>query len=236
MQRPQVILNFAMTLDGKVSTARYTPSGFTSPLDKHRLLEIRSLGDALMVGRNTLQIDRMSMGLPDEELRKARVKRGQSEYPIRVVISNSGELDMNLNIFKHRFSPIVIYSTTSMPEHKQTELREKAELNLSTQERVSIEEVLNDLYERYQVRTLVCEGGPQLAQTLAELDAVDELFITVAPILFGGTRAPGLLGASASYLPSSRMYRLESMKIEGDECYLHYLSDREPCTTPTRLS
>src|ERR1700758_4286391 len=117
MLRPQIILNFAMTLDGKVTTARYTPSDFTSPLDKHRLLKIRSLGDALMVGRNTLQIDRMSMGLPDEELRKARLKRGQRESPIRVLVSNSGELDVNLNIFAHRFSPIVIYSTARMPQY-----------------------------------------------------------------------------------------------------------------------
>ena len=91
MQRPRIILNFAMTIDGKVSTAKLTPSGFTSAFDKHRLLEIRSLGDALMVGKNTLQIDRMSMGLPDEALRQARVQRAQAEYPIRVIISNSGD-------------------------------------------------------------------------------------------------------------------------------------------------
>src|SRR6202030_245597 len=114
MPRPRVILNFAATTDGKVSTAQQTPSGFTSTFDKNRLLEIRSLGDALMVGRNTLQIDRMSMGLPDESLRRARIQRGQSDYPIRVVISNSGDLPLDLNIFKHRFSPIVIYSTTRM--------------------------------------------------------------------------------------------------------------------------
>src|ERR1700693_1296928 len=105
MQRPRIILNFAITVDGKVSTAKHTPSGFTSAFDKFRLLEIRSLGDALMVGKNTLQIDRMSMGLPDENLRRVRVQRGQSEYPIRVVISNSGELSVHLNIFNHWFSP-----------------------------------------------------------------------------------------------------------------------------------
>jgi riboflavin-specific deaminase-like protein len=236
MQRPRVILNFAMTLDGKVSTARKTPSGFTSSFDKHRLLEIRSLGDALMIGRNTLEIDQMSMGLPDEGLRQARARRGQSEYPLRVVISNSGDLDMNSNIFKHRFSPIVIYSTTRMPENIQTKVRARAELILSTHDSVSIQEVLNDLYETYQVRTLVCEGGPQLAKVLAELDVIDELFLTIAPILFGGTGAPGLLGTSETFLPSSRIYRLESMKVEGDECYLHYVADRAPCITPTRLS
>src|ERR1700758_1385951 len=175
MLRPQIILNFAMTLDGKVTPARYTPSDFTSPLDKHRLLQIRSLGDALMVGRNTLQIDRMSMGLPDEKLRRARLLRVRAEYPIRVVISNSGNLPTNLNIFNHRDSPIVIYSTTRMPPATRADLSAKAELHLSAVDPLNLKEVLNDLYETHQVRTLVCEGGPQLARALAELDAVDEL-------------------------------------------------------------
>jgi riboflavin-specific deaminase-like protein len=235
MQRPRVILNFAVTVDGKVSTAKQTPSGFTSAFDKHRLLEIRSLGDALMVGRNTLQIDQMSMGLPDESLRRARTQRGQSEYPIRVVISNSGDLSLDLNIFNHRFSPILIYSTTRMPAINQTELRAKAELHLSGGDHVSLPEVLNDLYETRQVRTLVCEGGPRLAKALAELDAVDELFITIAPILAGGSGAPGILGTSGTFLPSSRVYQLESMKVEAGECYLRYVADRPTCTTPMRF-
>jgi 5-amino-6-(5-phosphoribosylamino)uracil reductase len=225
-----------MTVDGKVSTAKLSPSGFTSAFDKHRLLEIRSLGDALMVGKNTLQIDQMSMGLPDEALRRARVQRGQSEYPIRVVISNSGDLSVHLQIFNHRFSPILIYSTTRMPETIQTELRTKAELHLSAEDRVSLPEVLNDLYQTRQVRTLVCEGGPQLAMALAELDAVDELFLTIAPLLLGGSGAPGILGTSGAFLPSSRVYQIASISVEADECYLHYVADRPPCTTPTQFS
>jgi riboflavin-specific deaminase-like protein len=236
MQRPRVILNFAMTIDGKVSTAKLTPSGFTSAFDKHRLLEIRSLGDALMVGKNTLQIDRMSMGLPDEALRRARVQRAQAEYPIRVIISNSGDLPTDLNVFNQRFSPIVIYSTTRMPPTTQTDLRAKAELHLSAVDHLSLQEVLNDLHERHQVRTLVCEGGPQLAKALAALNVVDELFLTVAPLIAGGAGAPGVLGAPGTFLPSSRIYRLKSMKVEAAECYLHYVADRPSCTTPTQLS
>src|SRR5580692_6181104 len=236
MQRPRIIVNFAITIDGKVSPAKVTPSLFTSSYDKRRLLEIRSLGDALLVGRNTVQTDNMSMGLPDEDLRLARVERGQSEYPLRVVISNSGDLPTDLNVFNHRFSPIVIYSTTRMPPNTQTELRAKAELHLSAVDHLSLKEVLNDLYERHQVRTLVCEGGPQLAKALAELNVVDELFLTVAPLIAGGASAPGVLGAPGTFLPFSRIYRLKSMKVEAAECYLHYVANRPSCTTPTQLS
>ena len=226
MQRPRIIVNFAITVDGKVSTSALTPARFTSSNDKRRLLEIRSLGDALLVGRNTVQIDNMSMGLPDEDLRTARVQRGQTEYPLRVVVSNSGNLSTDLNIFNHRFSPIVIYSTTSMPEAVKAALQTRATLHLADGDRLSLPEVLSDLNTTHRVHTLVCEGGPSLAKGLAEIDAIDELFLTIAPLLCGGAGAPGILGNPGKFLPSSRIYRLNSMNVKSTECYLHYVADR----------
>lgn len=226
MRRPRILVNFAVTIDGKVSPATMAPSLFTSAYDKGRLLEIRSLGDALLVGRNTVQTDNMSMGLPNEALRQARNERGQSEYPLRVVISNSGNLSSDLNIFRHRFSPIVVYSTTRMPLPVRTALHDKATLHLTPGDCLDLRDVLNDLYETHQVRTIVCEGGPSLAKGLAEIDAIDELFVTLAPILFGGTGAPGILGTPGSFLPASRIFELASMQVETAECYLHYVANR----------
>jgi riboflavin-specific deaminase-like protein len=230
MLRPRVLVNFAMTIDGTVSTTKLSPANFTSKQDKRRLLEIRSLGDALLVGASTVQADNMSMGLPDEDLRKARRERGQSEYPLRVVVSSSGDISTQLNIFNHQFSPIVIYSTRRMNAANQEALKTRAELRLSEGERVHLPYLLNDLYQNYRVRTLVCEGGPRLARSLVEIGAIDELFLTVAPILFGGAEAPGLLGRAGPFLSASRIYRLESMKVLSGECYLHYLAKGTGCT------
>jgi riboflavin-specific deaminase-like protein len=234
MMRPRVLVNFAMTVDGKTSTAKLTPANFTSKYDKGRLLEIRSLGDALMVGRNTVQTDKMSMGLPDEDLRKARLRRGQSEYPLRVIISNSGNLSSQLNIFNYRFSPILVYSTTRMNLANQDALKTRAELHLSEGDSVHLPDVLSDLFQNHGVQTLVCEGGPSLARSLAEIDAIDELFLTVAPFLVGGAEAPGLLGRGGPFLSPSRYYRLESMKVVSAECYLHYVAKGMGCTGQTR--
>jgi 2,5-diamino-6-(ribosylamino)-4(3H)-pyrimidinone 5'-phosphate reductase len=230
MLRPRVLVNFAMTVDGKVSTAKLSSSSFTSKQDKRRLLEIRSLGDALLVGSSTVQADNMSMGLPDEDLRRARAERGQNEYPLRVVVSSSGDISTNLKIFDHQFSPIIVYSTKRMNAANQEALKGLAELHLSEGERVHLRYVLGDLYQNYRVRILVCEGGPRLARALAEIDAIDELFLTVAPFLFGGAEAPGLLGRAGPFLSKSRVYRLESMKVLSGECYLHYISKGARCT------
>ena len=233
MLRPRVLVNFAMTVDGKVTTAKFGPANFTSKHDKRRLLEIRSLGDALIVGRNTVQTDNMAMGLPDEDLRKARMERGQSEYPLRVVISNSGDISEQLNIFSHSFSPIVIYSTTRMNPANREALKTRAQLYLNDGERVHLPGVLEDLYQKHGVRTLICEGGPRLARSFAEIDAIDELFLTVAPFLFGGAEAPGLLGRPGSFLSAARFYQLESINVLSMECYLHYVSKGTGCTEQT---
>jgi 2,5-diamino-6-(ribosylamino)-4(3H)-pyrimidinone 5'-phosphate reductase len=174
------------------------------------------------------------MGLPDDDLRKARLERGQSEYPLRVVVSNSGDLSSQLSIFKHQFSPIIIYSTTRMNAANQEELKTRADLRLSEGDAVHLQEVLSDLFQNHGIRTLVCEGGPSLARGLAEIDAIDELFLTVAPFLVGGAEAPGLLGRDGPFLSASRFYRLESIKVISSECYLHYVAKGAGCTAQTR--
>ena len=113
-----------------------------------------------------------------------------------------------------------------MPARVQAALQDRTILHLTDHERLSLADVLDDLCETHRVETLVCEGGPLLAKGLAEIDAIDELFVTLAPILFGGASAPGILGAPGDFLPSSRVYQLASMKVEAAECYLHYVANR----------
>jgi riboflavin-specific deaminase-like protein len=224
MPRPKVLINFALTVDGKISTANFTPTTFTSPYDKKRLLEIRSLADAVMVGRGTVEKDRMTMGMPDAELRKARKDRGQVEYPLRVILSGSGKLDLNLPVFGQKFSPILLFTGSST--ENEVPWPDHVRVYRSERDWQDLDQVLSFLYAEYGVRTLVCEGGPTLVRALAERDLIDEIYATIAPKLFGGEHAPGLLGTSDAFLSASRAYRMVNLEVHGDEAYLHYRRDR----------
>lgn len=223
MRRPRVLTNFAMTADGKISTRNHTPSGFTSDRDKRRLLEIRSLGDALLVGRGTAEADNMSMTIPAEDLRADRVQRGQREHPIRALISNSGAVPPTLRVFTNTAAPTVVYSTQSMPAQSREELEKHAELRLFSEKTVPLREVLRDLQIRHQAQTVVCEGGPTLVKSLLADDLVDEMYVTIAPLLFGGKNAPTMTGSPGAYLPVTRFFRLKSFFIENNEAYCHYV-------------
>jgi len=220
--RPLVILDFAVTADGKVSTSKRTPARFTSARDKQRLLEVRALADAILVGRGTLETDRMSMDLPDQRLRERRIKEGKSECPLRVILSPSGNISISLSVFEKGNAPIVIYSTERMAPPQRRLLSEHAAVHLSGSNDLDLFWLLWHLYEHYQVRSLVCEGGPTLVKALAQADVIDEVYLTIAAKIFGGLAAPGLSGLPGEFLPASRQFQLIDIDRGENECYLRY--------------
>ena len=220
--RPFVMATFAMTVDGKITTRNFSPVDFTSREDKLHLLRKRSLGDAVLIGHSTLTRDNVRLGLPHAELRQARVARGQTPYPLRVIVSNEGRIDSQLNIFQSKISPIVIFSTTRMPRKYRLTLTNHAILHLSRGSRVDLPEMLHRLLVEYKISTVACEGGAMLFRSLLESDLVDQLNLTIAPYLFGGANAPTLTGISKDFLPQSVHCALTDMRVVGDECFLTY--------------
>jgi len=222
LRRPFVMATFAMTVDGKITTRNSSPVDFTSREDKLHLLRQRSLGDAVLVGHSTLKHDNVRLGLPHPELREARIARGQTPYPLRVIVSNEGRIDSRLNIFQSEVSPILIFSTTRMPRKYRVGLLNKATLHLGKAHQVDLAQMLHRLFVEYKVRTIACEGGATLFRSLLERDLVDQLNLTIAPYLFGGVNAPTLTGLSKDFLPASVPCTLREMRVVGDECFLTY--------------
>ncbi|HKP03705.1 MAG TPA: RibD family protein [Chthoniobacterales bacterium] len=221
-RRPFVAVTFAMTLDGKITTKNFTPVDFTSREDKTHLLRQRALGDAVLIGHSTLKHDNVRLGVPDPKMREARVARGQTPYPLRVIVSNEGRIDSDLKLFQTDISPIVIFSTLRMPARYQKALREKATLHLSDARSVDLGWMLQQLRRDYGIRSVACEGGATLFRALLEKDLVDQLNLTIAPFLFGGADAPTLTGLSKEFLPRSVQCTLTEMRTVGEECFLTY--------------
>ena len=222
-KRPRVIANFALTADGKVSTRNLTPTGFTSKTDKRRLLEIRSLGDAVLAGARTVKTDRMSMRITVEDLRERRSSTGKPPEPLRVIVSNSGAIDSLGRSSRRPELPILVFSSARMSQDCARVNRATCgSLDLRYSRRSISRSMLQILRSDYHVRTLVCEGGPRLFRNLLEIGAVDELHLTWTPLIFGGVKAPTLIGVPDEFLPATIRCHLKDMHVEGDECFLTY--------------
>ena len=222
LSRPFVTATFAMTVDGKITTRNFSPVDFTSREDKMHLLRQRALGDAVLIGHTTLKQDNVRLGLPHAELREARVARGQTPYPLRVIVSNEGRIDPKLKIFQSDISPVIVFSTIRMPRKYQKSLREKATLHLSDARSVDLAWMLQQLRSEYGIRSVACEGGATLFRALLEEDLVDQLNLTIAPYIFGGAKAPTLTGLSKEFLLRSVRCSLTQMRVMGEECFLTY--------------
>ena len=200
MTRPRISINFAISADGKISSAAKRPSGWTSAEDKALLKKLRVGADALMVGRGTWEADCMTLTAPGD--------------PWRCVVSRSGKFDPAHPLFHTPGGPIHLLATED----------EAPAIPGTTGHTGSLADFLTSLATS-GIHRLHCEGGGELTRELAALDAIDEIHLTWAGhTLFGGRGAPTISGVPGDFLPASRAYELVEFDPRPDtgECFLSY--------------
>lgn len=213
MLRPWISTNLAISADGKITSVARKPSGWTSREDHARLLELRATADALMVGRGTLETDRMTLTVPGKPLQ-----------PLRCIVSRSGIIAPDQPLFLKPGGTIHLLVTGDLPTESPPPPTSKATLHRGT-----LAGFLTTLAAVHHVQHLHCEGGGSLIRALAELDAIDEFHLTFAGhTLFGGWHAPTATGIPAAFLPQSRAFEISRFDPHPDsgECFLSYRRSR----------
>src|SRR5437868_14009197 len=124
---PFVFITVATTADGKLAPANRHFVPFSSERDQRLLLELRATADAVMAGARTVDLMPVSLGPGPEKYRRMRLKNGLSEYNLRVVVSGSGTLNPRAEIFRKRFSPIIVLASGRATEARLRVLRQVAD-------------------------------------------------------------------------------------------------------------
>jgi riboflavin-specific deaminase-like protein len=229
MTRPRVILNVAITADGKLATANRAVSSFGSPRDQTHLYELRATVDAIMSGARTLNLNPVTLDAGAARYRRQRLRNGLSEHPLRIVVTGSGSIDPKAEIFKHRFSPILLLTTRRAGPRRLQALKDLADqVKICGSESINFRLTLRWLRSKWNVRRLLCEGGGELNDALFRADLVDELHLTICPFIFGGRTAPTLAdGLGAPGLPQASRLILKSSRRTGDELFLVYVRNNK---------
>ncbi len=214
--RPYALVNFVASVDGRAAfQGRSAP--LSDPGDRAMFHGLRECVDAVFAGTGTLRAERYGRLVPDPQRRRRRTERGLAPDPLAFVITRSGEVPFDIPLFADPHSRVVIFGPgpLALPPAEarvETVALDPGELTLTT--------VLRRLRSDYDVRALLCEGGPTVFSSLLREDLVDELFLTVSAHLTGGGAEPTL--TSGPELPDPADLELVSVLEREGTLFLRY--------------
>jgi len=238
-QRPWIALNMAMTADGKVSgpreriasidakTSMRQMSEFGSPRDHDRLLKIRASMDGVICGRHTIESGAIDLGPGPGKYIKLRKKNGLSPYNRRIIVSASGQLDLQCRVFQEDFSPILIATTESGKAacEKPFSTMPWIKIHSFGKSRIDWGILTCWLKKHWNIHRTVLEGGGTLNDAFFRHSLVDEIFLTICPVFFGGkSNATISDGVGIPNLSDASRFRCVEHKCIQGEMFLRYLA------------
>jgi riboflavin biosynthesis pyrimidine reductase len=174
--RPFVFVNMVHSVDGRAQV-----NGRTAELgeaaDLEMLLELRTMADAILIGPGTLQAEGYARMIGSEERRAYRESLGLAPDPPTVILSRSFDLRWDAGLFSAPEQPVVVYTASELDPPETVAPVEVVRIG-------DVAGMLADLRSR-GVRALLSEGGPTLNSAMLEAEVVDELFLTISPLITG---------------------------------------------------
>jgi 2,5-diamino-6-(ribosylamino)-4(3H)-pyrimidinone 5'-phosphate reductase len=205
-------MNVAATADGKIDTFERRGAAISSARDKERVDRLRADSDAILVGSRTLHDDDPRLTVKSQALRDERMALGLPENPAKAAVAARLDLKPDCAFLTAGPAHILLFTTRQTDEAQIASLRSAgAEVMVQEGERVELEPVLRAFTER-GIERLMVEGGARLNFEMLNLGLVDELTMYVAPVIFGGERAPTV--ADGFGLSDSAAVKLKLLKAE----------------------
>ena len=213
----KVVSNTAISLDGRINTRERRFAFFGSERDHARMSRLRAEADAVLVGGATFR------NWPHPALPDAADRAKLRGRPWNVVVSRSLDLPLEADFFTEPATrPLLLTRAASLagrtlPGRSRGLGRRRRDLPIAW--------ILEQLARRGVERLLVEAGGDLLFQFLAA-DAIDEMYLTLCPLVVGGD-APSLADGPGFDLAELRRLRLVAAEPVGDEVFLHYEAIRK---------
>lgn len=216
--RRWVAVNMVTSVDGQVAIDGVS-EGLGGPGDLGGFRALRSAVDVVMVGAGTARAERYGPAKVRAEARRARVDRGQAPRPTIAVVSASLHLDAVADrVLEGAQGLVVVTSDAADADRRDALAARGATVVRAGRREVDLADALSQLAASGMPRVLV-EGGPRLNRDMLAAGLVDELFVTVAPVLVGAEGPAGLVGGP---LDAPVALELREGRLHDGELLLRY--------------
>lgn len=213
---PLIRLVMITSLDGSATDPTGRSGGLGGPGDRTIFRTLRALADGILVGAGTARVEGYGPHRLTRELAQRRQAEGRPAPAPIVLVTSSLELDFSRPLFTQAVTPTIIVAPASAPAERRATAERAGVLVIAGEEVVDLRLAVTLLRERFGLAQLVCEGGPLLGATLLREGLLNELCLTIAPLVIGGgvrmLRGPR---------PETH-FRLATLLTDGAELYARY--------------
>ncbi|WP_055586335.1 pyrimidine reductase family protein [Peterkaempfera griseoplana] len=188
--RPWLRANMVASLDGAARLDGHS-EGLSGAADKRIFGVLRALSDVVLVGAETVRSEGYRPARAREAFAGARAALGQAPAPAIAVVTRTLDLDLSAPLFTEPLLPTVVITAGSAPAEARRAAAAVTDLVVAGEERVDMAAAVRALAERGWTR-LLTEGGPRLLGQLAAAGLLDELCLSLAPLVTVG-EAPRIM-------------------------------------------
>ncbi|TMQ96844.1 pyrimidine reductase family protein [Actinomadura soli] len=174
--------NMVASLDGAAQREERS-GGLGNPADRHLFLLLRGLADVVIVGANTVRAEGYGPVVPSEGW--DGVRDGRPPVPPLAIVSRTLDLDFDAPIFTAAKARTIVLATATADPARLEAARERADVIVAGTDSLDFAAAVGELAARGH-RRLLCEGGPGVLAQVVAAGLLDELCLTLSPLLIGG--------------------------------------------------
>ena len=220
-ERPWVRANMVASVDGGTQVEGRS-GGLGTPADKRVFDTLRGLADVVLVGSATVLAEGYRPAKPKPAYADLRASLGQPAAPVMAVVSRRLDIGPDHPVFGAGATRTLVVTSSDSPAGRRAALAEVADVAVAGDDGVDLRAAVDDLAAR-GLRRVLCEGGPGLLAQVASAGVLDELCLTVSPLLVGGDARRVLHGDWLS--PPARL-RLAHLLEDDHTLLARYLVER----------
>ncbi|MUG91022.1 riboflavin deaminase [Scytonema sp. UIC 10036] len=218
----QTTVVLAMTADGKISAVDPRAPRDPDPVDRAHLEYQVSLADLVLVGAGTIRAEGTTFTISNPELLAARNVRGQSPQPITCVVSGSLDLPPDLPFFTQDVERWIFTTRAAMDRKTEaTTLHKLADVIALGDTDLDWDRAYALIAER-GIRKVVALGGGSLTAALIQAGRIDDWWLTIWPVIYGGQDAPSPVEGEGFVPCAAPHLELIETRQVGNDLFLHY--------------